>query len=124
MYPKSVSSFFLAAPTPPVVSISPFNPVAIAGDPLSLICSASIQEGIRGISQLTWTRKSGALPNDATSFAPFLNFSSLHPSYGGDYTCSARLIIQEADVDISGSNTTIIFVMDRDDTNTTSNFGL
>ena len=90
------------------------------GESLTLICSASIQEGVRGTPQLTWTREGDALQNEATSSPPFLTFSTLRTSHGGEYTCSARLTIPEAGVDVTGTNTTIIFVMDNDDTNTTT----
>lgn len=39
-----------------------------------------------------------------------LSFSSLLTGYGGVYTCTARLSIPEAGVDISGTNTTIVVV--------------
>ena len=92
------------------MSITPFNSVALAGQSLSLNCSASIQDGISGTPTLTWTRVGDDLPTEATSEPPLLSFSSLRTSHGGLYTCSTRLIISAAGVDVSGANTTSISV--------------
>ena len=93
------------------MSITPFNSVVMAGQPLSLNCSASIQDGISGTPSLTWTRvDDDDLPTEVTSEPSLLSFSSLRTSHAGRYTCTARLSIPEAGVDVSGDNTTSIFV--------------
>ena len=99
-------------PSPPTVSIDPFNSLEMAGQPLTLNCSASIQEGIRGTPVLTWTRPEGFgdLPSEATSATPLLTFPSLLTSHAGQYTCAARLIISEAGVDVSGASTANISI--------------
>ena len=99
-----------AVPSPPTVSIDPFNSLEMAGQPLTLNCLASIQEGIRGTPVLTWTREDASLPSDITSAPPLLSFSSLRTSHAGRYTCTARLIIPEAGVDVPGTTTTSVFM--------------
>ena len=102
---------FVAVPSPPTVSIDPFNRLETAGQPLTLNCSASIPEGIRGTPVLTWTRKDASLLSDAiTSAPPRLSFPSLHTSHAGRYTCTARLSIPEAGVDVSGDSTTNVSI--------------
>ena len=76
----------------------------MAGDPLSLTCSATVQEGISGTPTFRWSRDDGALPDDVNHTPPFLSFPSLHTSHGGRYTCTARLSILEAGVDVSDTN--------------------
>jgi hypothetical protein len=100
----------VAVPSPPTVSIDPFNCLEMAGQPLTLTCSASIQEGIRGTPVLTWTREDASLSSDVTSAPPLLSFPSLRTSHAGRYTCTARLSIPEAGVDISGINTTNVSI--------------
>ena len=104
-----------AVPSPPTVSIDPFNSLEMAGQPLTLNCSASIQEGIRGTPVLTWTRPEGFgdLPSEATSAPPLLTFPSLLTSHAGQYTCIARLAIPEAGADILGTSTTNISIQCR-----------
>ena len=92
------------------MSIDPFNRLEMAGQSLTLNCSASIQEGIRGTPVLTWTREDASLSSDVTSAPPLLSFPSLRTSHAGRYTCTARLNIPEAGVDIPGTNTTSIVV--------------
>ena len=59
---------------------------------------------------LTWTREDASLPSDVTSSPPLLSFPSLHTSHAGRYTCTARLNIPQAGVDISGDRTTSISI--------------
>ena len=92
----------IAVPSPPTVSVDPFNHLEMAGQPLTLNCSVSIQEGIRGTPVLTWNREDDGLSRDIISLPPLLSFLSLRTSHAGRYTCTARLIISEAGVDISG----------------------
>ena len=92
------------------MSIDPFNCLETAGQPLTLNCSASIQEGIRGIPVLTWTREDASLSSDITSAPPLLSFPSLLTSHAGRYTCTARLSIPEAGVDIPGVRTTNVSI--------------
>ena len=104
-----------AVPSPPTVSIDPFDSLEMAGQLLKLNCSASIQEGIRGTPVLTWTRPEGFgdLPSEATLAPPLLTFPSLRTSHAGQYTCTARLIIPEAGVDILGASTTNVSIQCR-----------
>ena len=88
----------IAVPSPPTVSIDPFNRLETAGQPLILICSA-IPEGTRGTPVLTWTREDVGLSSDVTSAPPLLSFPSLRTSHAGRYICTARLSIPEAGVD-------------------------
>ena len=90
--------------------IDPFNSLEMAGRTCRLSCSASIQDGISGTPTLTWTREIDGFPNEAISESSLLSFSSLHTSHAGNYTCTARLIIPEAGVDVSGANTTTISI--------------
>ena len=99
-----------AVPSPPNVSIDPFNHLEMAGQPLILNCSASIQEGIRGTPELTWTREDASLSSDVTPSPPLLSFPSLRTSHAGRYTCSARLTIPEAGVDLFGDSTTNVSI--------------
>ena len=92
------------------MSIDPFNRLETAGQPLTLNCSASIQEGIRGTPELTWTREDASLSSDVTSDPPLLSFPSLWTSHAGRYTCTARLNIPEAGVDIPGDRTTNVSI--------------
>ena len=99
-----------AVPFPPTVSIDFFNRLEIAGQPLTLNCSASIQEGIRGTPVLTWTKEDVSLSSDVTSAPPLLSFPSLRTSHAGRYTCTARLSVSEAGVNVLGTNTTTVMV--------------
>ena len=109
-YYTCTSLNYIAVPSPPTVSIDPFNHLEMAGQPLVLNCSASIQEGIRGTPVLTWTKEDASLSSDVTSAPPLLSFPSLWTSHAGRYTCTARLSIPEAGVDISGVNTTNVSI--------------
>ena len=92
------------------MSIDPFNHFETAGQLLSLNCSASIQEGIRGTPVLTWTREDASLSSDVTSTPHLLSFPSLRTSHAGRYTCTARLSIPEAGVDVFGNSTTNVSI--------------
>ena len=59
---------------------------------------------------LTWTRKDASLSSDITSAPPLLSFPSLWTSHAGRYTCTARLSIPGAGVDISGDRTTNVSI--------------
>ena len=87
------------------MSIISSNSTVMAGWPLSLNCSASVQEGISGTPTLTWTKDGDDLPSEANAVPPLLSFSSLRTSHAGRYTCTARLNIPVAGVDVSGANT-------------------
>ena len=92
------------------MSITPFNRLEMAGQPLTLTCSASIQERIRGIPVLTWTKEDTSLSSDVVSAPPVLSFPSLRTSHAGRYTCTARLSIPEAGVDVSGNSRTNVSI--------------
>ena len=99
-----------AVPSPPTVIIDPFNRLETAGQSLTLTCSASVQEGIRGTPVLTWTREDASLLSDFISAPPLLSFPSLRTSHAGRYTCTARLSIPEAGVDVSGNSRTNVSI--------------
>ena len=99
-----------AAPSPPIVSIVRSSTTAIAGQPLTLTCSASIQEGIRGIPTLIWTKDNVELITEYSSGSLNLSFLSLHINDSGVYACTARLFIPKVGVDISGVDTASISV--------------
>ena len=84
--------------------VQPSGPF-IAGQSLALTCSATVLEGSSGSPTLTWTR--GGVQQSTGSR---LTFSSLLTSHSGVYTCTARLTIPEAGVDVSGLNTTNVSV--------------
>lgn len=108
---KVFDILFSPDPSPPVVNIIFSNSTVIAGQLLTLTCSATVQEGIRGTPTLTWSREGfDDLPIETTSSPPLLTFPSLHTSHGGQYTCTARLNIPDAGVAVSGSNTTNVSV--------------
>ena len=102
------ANFFTTAPSPPSVSIALSSSIAVAGQPLTRTCSASVQDGISGTPTLIWTRNGMELPGEGSSGS--LSFSPLHTSHGGVYTCIARLTIPEAGVDVSGTDTIAIVV--------------
>ena len=82
----------------------------LIGQPLTLNCSASIQEGITGTPILTWTKDGVQQTAEFSSGSLVLSFPSLHKTHSGLYICNARLIIPEAGVDVSGTNTTSVLV--------------
>ena len=77
----------------------------MAGLPLTLTCSATVQECIDVSPTLTWTRD-GVEQSSGLD----LTFDRLLTSHGGVYTCTARLNIPEAGVDVYGTNTTTVVV--------------
>ena len=101
---------FFSDPSHPVVSIVHSSDSVMAGEPLTLTCSATIQEGISGTPTFTWSRDGDALPDDVNDAPPLLTFPSLRTSHGGRYTCTARLSIPEAGVDVSGTNSANVSV--------------
>ena len=98
------------APSPPTVSIVHSSSSVMAGQPLTLTCSASLQQGIVGSPTLLWTRDGVDQPGEASSDSLSLSFSPLLTSHGGVYTCTARLTIPDARVDVTGTNMTTITV--------------
>ena len=82
----------------------------MAGQTLTLTCSASLQQDVNGSPTLMWTRDGVEQPGEASSDSLSLSFSPLLTSHGGVYTCTARLTIPEAGVDVSETNTTIVTV--------------
>ena len=59
---------------------------------------------------IVWMQDGIELPSPHQSDPSILSFTELHTSNSGVYTCIARHIIPEANVDISGSDTTIVVV--------------
>ena len=101
---------FSIAPLPPIVSIVPRSNVPImAGQSLTLTCSAVLQEGISGNPTLMWTRDIDGVA-DFIVPGSLLTFEPLLTSHGGVYTCTARLTIPEAGVDVSEVNATTVYV--------------
>ena len=98
-------------PRAPVVTIihSSGSPV-LAGLSLMLNCSAELQEGIFGSPALVWSRDGVELSAEVSSGSLLLPFIPVATSHGGVYTCSARLTIPEAGVDVTGENTTDVIV--------------
>ena len=105
-----VAISFPAAPLPPTVSIVHSNVSVMAGESLTLTCSASLQDGITGSPTLMWTGGGNQLPGDASLDGPSLTFAPLNTSHGGLYTCTGRLTIPEAGVDVAGANTARVVV--------------
>ena len=97
-----------AAPAPPTVQITQSSASPVAGEPLTLNCSATIQEGIMGSPTLAWSRDGAEQATGAGSLS--LPFTSLATSDGGIYVCAARLTIPLAGVDVTSSNTTTVAV--------------
>ena len=77
--------------------------LVVAGQSLTLTCSATVQEDIDVSPTLTWTRD-----GVEQSSGSVLTFDPLFTSHGGVYTCTARLNIPEAGVDVYGTNTTTV----------------
>ena len=102
---------FPTVPSAPVVRINPFNGDVTAGRTLRVLCSLILQEGIIYNDTLTtqWTRDGSPLPAGENSGA-LIFISRVNTSHAGRYTCTARLNIPEAGVDISGTNTTSVVV--------------
>ena len=101
-----------AVPSAPVLRINPFNSVISAGLTLRVVCSLILQEGIlynEATLTTLWTRDGTPLPS-RESLGPLLVISAVNTSHAGQYTCTTRLNIPEAGVDISGTNTTSISV--------------
>ena len=88
--------------------IAPSSIIVVAGQPFTRTCSASVQDGISGTPTLIWTRNGIELSGEGSSGS--LSFSPLRTSHGGVYTCTARLTIPEAGVDVSGTDTITIVV--------------
>ena len=110
---------FVAVPSPPVVRINPFNTSALAGVALTVICSVIPQIGImynNTTLTLMWTGDGGTPLPSRESFGPIIHLSPVHTSHDGEYTCTARLNIPEARVDVSGTNTTAINVQSMKNT--------
>ena len=103
---------FISVPSPPSVKISPFNSVGLAGQTYRLTCLVIPPNGINRTISVMWTRDGMALPSGESS-GSIINIRSLSTSHGGRYTCSARLTIPEAGVDVSGENTTSIIVQSK-----------
>ena len=114
---------FPTDPLPPTVSIVHSSLSVMAGGSLTLNCSASVQQGITGSPTLMWTRGGDHLPDGASSDGPSLTFDPLLTSHGGVYTCTVRLTIPEAGVDVAGANTTRVVVQSmQDNTRLSSQF--
>ena len=99
------------APSPPTVTIVHSSSSVMAGQPLTLTCSSSLQQDVNGSPTLMWTRDGVDQPGEGSSNSLSLSFSPLLTSHGGVYTCTAGLTIPEASVDISGTNSTSVFVL-------------
>ena len=99
------------APRAPVVTIihSSGSPV-LAGLSLMLNCSAVVQKGILGSPALAWSRDGVELVGEASSGSLLLPFIPVATSHGGVYTCSVRLTIPEAGVEVTGENSTDVIV--------------
>ena len=93
------------APLPPTVNIVHSTSPVMAGQRLTLTCSATVKVSIDGSPTLTWTRD-----GVEQSSGSVLTFDPLRTSHGGVYTCTARLHIPEAGVDVSGANATSVVV--------------
>ena len=104
--------FLPAVPSAPVLRINPFNSVISAGLTLRVVCSLMPQEGIiysNDTLTTLWTRDGMPLPS-GESLGLLIVISAVNTNHAGQYTCTTRLNIPEAGVDISGTNTTSISV--------------
>ena len=94
--------------------INPFNGVALAGASHRVFCSVIVQDGIMESNNtltVMWTRGDGGmLLSVGESFGSHIFLSPVRTSHGGQYTCTTRLNIPEAGVDVSGANTTSISI--------------
>ena len=110
--------FLPAVPSAPVLRVNPFNSVISAGLTLRVVCSLIPQEGIiysNDTLTTLWTRDGMPLPS-GESLGPLIVISAVNTNHAGQYTCTTRLNIPEAGVDISGTNTTSISVRSMFDT--------
>ena len=104
-------TLFTAVPSPPAVRINPYNGVALAGESFAVNCSVIPQEGIMYDSNtltVMWSRDGGSPLPDGKSSGPLIFISPVLTSHGGLYTCTARLYISEAGVNVTETNTTVI----------------
>ena len=92
----------LAAPPDPVVMISSSGS-STAGQTLTLTCSVVLLAGLVPSASVSFMWSTG-------DNGPNLTLPSLLISQGGVYTCTARLTIPEAGVDVTGSNSINVVV--------------
>ena len=102
----------LPLPTAPLlaISIAHSSSSVMAGQPLTLTCSTSVQEGVNGSLSVTWTKDDLEQPGEVRSGSVSLHLTPLHTSHSGVYTCTARLIIPEVGVDVTESNMTTVTI--------------
>ena len=100
----------LPDPIPPTVSIGNSSSSVMAGQPFNLTCSVLVQEGIGGTPSLAWSRVSDGMELSFNESSDSLSFPSILVRDVGRYTCSARLTLPEAGVDVFGASTVSVFV--------------
>ena len=93
----------------------------MAGTMVSLTCTVTLLDLLRGTPIISWMRPDGTeIENETitdvtvTQITPqtgILTFSPLHTDYGGEYTCRASVDIAEAGVFITNSSTFTIDVL-------------
>ena len=99
-----------------MVSISASSDLTTAGDLFNLTCSAVILNNLISNPILIWSGPGVNQINVQSSSEALnltLSFSPLHTSHGGVYICRVRLLIPEAGVDVSETQTTIINVQSK-----------
>ena len=89
-----------APPAPEVVIIADGS--STAGQSHTLTCSASVLSNL--------TEHTISYMWEGGQDGPILTFSPLLTSHGGAYTCTARLDILDAEVDVSGNEMTTVNV--------------
>ena len=104
-----------SVPPRPSLSIISTGP-STAGLAHNLTCSVMVVSGLTAGPTLVWNghgvgQVGVKSSSEATSNALSLTFSPLHTSHGGFYTCTARLTIPEAGVNVTRSNTTSVVVL-------------
>ena len=93
---------------------------SVAGTTITLTCTVSLPQPLREVPSIVWIAPDGTeigngtiLDVETCSLTPYietLTFSPLHTDYGGEYTCSAGVNIEEAGVSIANSSSVTITV--------------
>ncbi len=114
---------FILVPDPPQVRISSSGSTA-AGEMYAVTCHVGLNQNLRQAPVIQWVGPSGLVLNDSSlddmllstsspSTSLTLSFTPLHTSHAGSYVCRAIVMDIDANLQISGNNTSIIIIEGR-----------